>query len=134
MKSGQYWHVYHSELLTWCYDYGERAEYIKKNKPEHEIGTRLTLMQPVKGKLPKDLIKTGKAYDKVQKIIGKISAKTSWEIYDWETYNKAWNTRDELERKIQEATQANIPYLEELHTKECPCCWNGKELIFPDEE
>ena len=49
--SGLYWHVHHDRLFEWCYDYAERAEFIRTDKPEHERALRLRLMQPVKAKL-----------------------------------------------------------------------------------
>ncbi len=134
MKSGFYWHVYHSELLTWCYDYDERAKYIKKYKPEHERAIRLALMQPVKGKLPEDLIKTGEVYVKARNIYIRLDRLSDVDRNANKT-NRARKKFDEAWRIFREAIKNNLPYLKKLHSKECPdCCWNGKELVFPDEE
>ena len=62
VKQGFYWHVHHDMLLEYCYNYEERATFIKNNKPQNEIEIRLRLFKPVKGKLPKDLIEAGRKW------------------------------------------------------------------------
>ena len=58
-NKGFTWHCHHDILLEWCYDYKGRVEDIKKNKPKHEIKTRLKLFKFVKGKLPIEMVKAG---------------------------------------------------------------------------
>ena len=62
IKSGFYWHVHHDKLIEYCYDYDERVDYIKKEKPRNEIETRLRLFKPVKHleRLPKEFVKQGR--------------------------------------------------------------------------
>lgn len=50
--SGYVWHMYHSYLLTYCWDYDWRVEDIKLCKPRDEVPTRLKRFQLVKGTLP----------------------------------------------------------------------------------
>jgi len=51
--TGIYWHCHHDIICEYVYDYQERVDYIKKEKPKNEIKTRLKLFKPVKVKLPK---------------------------------------------------------------------------------
>jgi len=155
-KTGFYWHVHHEILLEWCYDYDERVDYIKTEKPEEERELRLRLFQPVRGDLPKELVEAGNKYDKIQKKHDKawkkyIKAKRRyneiWEKYGngEEEYRKAYNKREktwmEYERVWTEFNAVRNEYIrirrryrkeiEELHKQECiDCPWNGN-TIFP---
>ena len=60
--TGMFWHVHHDKLCEWCYDYQERADFIKNEKPKNEIEIRLNLFKKVKGKLPKEFIEAHKKY------------------------------------------------------------------------
>ena len=62
-QKGFFWHVHHMKLLEWCYSYKERAEHIRTNKPENEQATRFRLFKAVKGRLPKEVVKAGQAYN-----------------------------------------------------------------------
>ena len=109
MKKGFYWHVYHDNLLEWCYGYQERVDYIKEKKPKNEIETRLRLFKPVKDveAIPKEY---REAYKKRE---------------------EAWKKWKEAEKKLEEAEKKCAPQLEKLHKKECGCKeWNGKEIVF----
>ena len=57
--TGMYWHCHHDKLYEWVYDYQERVDYIKAEKPKNEIKTRLRLFKKIKGKLPKELNEAG---------------------------------------------------------------------------
>jgi hypothetical protein len=106
-KHGFFWHIHHKTLLEWSDDIDERIDYIKSDKPEEEVETRLRLMKPVQGELPKEVFESGKAYD------------------------EAWKALDEARKAWEEALQRNKGVIEELHRKECPNCpWDGK-TIFP---
>ena len=52
-KQGWAIHVHHNILVEWCYDYDERVNYIKTEKPKKEKKTRLRLFKI----LPKEAIK-----------------------------------------------------------------------------
>ena len=63
-KKGFFWHVHHDELVEYCYDYQERVDFIKDNKPADEVEARLALFKPVKGNLPVEFDKAWEAYYK----------------------------------------------------------------------
>jgi len=118
-KAGFYWHVHHNTLIEWCYDEQERIDYIKKRKPANERETRLKWMKPVKGKLPRVVVRAWKACCKARD--------TYWEAYckAGEPYHKAGETYDKAIRDHKDEIEA-------LHAKEQPGCpWNGSTLIFP---
>ncbi len=48
--NGMAFHVHHSRLVEYCFDYDERVEYIKTNKPANEQALRLRLFKMI----PKD--------------------------------------------------------------------------------
>jgi len=107
---GMFWHCHHDKLYEWVYDYQERVDYIKKEKPKNEIETRLRLFKKIKGKLPNELIEAWKRYDEAEKKC-----------------DEAW-------KKYHEAEKKYLPQLIELHKKECNCKeWNGEKLIFKEE-
>ena len=70
-KSGFFWHIHHDTLFGWSDDINERIEYIKTEKPGNEIETRLRLLQPVKGKLPEEVIRARNAFDKARNAFDK---------------------------------------------------------------
>ena len=160
MKKGFYWHVHHNILLEWCYGYDERVTVIKQTKPVNEQETRLKLLQPVKGKLPDDLVKAGEAHDKAWEAhdkageahdkAGEARAK-AWEAYDkaweayakageayvkaWEAYDKAWEAYDKAWEAYDKILTKHKSFIEKLHKKECGCQeWNGKEIVFPKDK
>lgn len=51
-RSGFVWHMYHKQLMSWCYDYDYRVRDIMTIKPVSERPVRLRRFQFVKGKLP----------------------------------------------------------------------------------
>jgi len=145
-KSGFYWHVHHDILLEYCYDYDERADYIRTNKPEHEIETRIRLMQPVQGKLPAGLVKAARAYAGAGKARDEAwrAFHEAWDAFHEvrDAYYEAWRTCDEAREAFHEARAAHYEAwdahrteIEALHAEECGCSeWNGEELIFEEIE
>src|SRR3989344_4557381 len=108
VQQGFFWHVHHTVLLEWCYNYEERARYIRTNKPRNEQETRLRLFKPVQGRLPEAVVKARQAYD------------------------EAYQTRDKAYQAFDKALKDNMAEIEALHAKECPNCpWNG-HTIFPN--
>jgi uncharacterized coiled-coil DUF342 family protein len=93
---GFYWHIHHDKLCEWCYDYDERVNYIKTEKPENEIQTRLRLMKPVREELPKEFVEAYKKRNEADK---------KWV----ETYKK----RNEARKRLYEAREK----LDEAHEK-----------------
>ncbi len=123
-KQGMYWHVHHSQLVEYCYDYDERVRMIKRSKPRHEIADRLRLMQPVKGSFPKALIKASLAYRKV------YDAYMKEHFFAW-FERRLWKQRDRAEKLIRVTMEAYEKEIEKLHAEECPdCIWDGREMIF----
>ncbi len=128
VQKGFYWHVHHDELVEFCYDYEERASFIRTDKLTDEQETRLHLFKLVKGSLPQEVIealqacaRTEQAYTKARQVYTK-----AWKAREkaWQAYDKAWQAHGE-------ALKNNMPAIIELHEKECPNCpWNGK-TIFP---
>src|SRR3990167_3114493 len=104
--SGMAVHVHHDKLFEYCYNYQERVDYIKNNKPKNEIKIRLKrfvmLSKEQAAILPAQFVKTCQKYD------------------------EAW-------KKCVEARQKYKPQLEKIHKKICGCKeWNGKELVFTE--
>lgn len=113
IKKGFYWHVHHSRLFEWCYNYDERVRFIKNRKPPHEVKQRLKWFKPIKG-VPDKVIKTKAACDKAETVYDKAEA--------------AWNKADIA---YDNAIEKHRKAIEKLHAKECPdCTWNGRELVF----
>ena len=79
-EPGLYWHVHHDVLAEWCYDYEERAQYIRTQKPQDERELRLRLFQPVQGQLAAE-------WDKARAELDK--AKAEWDKA-WAEWDKAW--------------------------------------------
>jgi hypothetical protein len=151
-ERGLYWHVHHDVLFEYCYDAEERLEYIRANKPESEIETRLRLMRPIVGTLGDPVLWT--KYDKACDGCKKASDERNkaWAEYDkaWAEYAKASDerakARAEYDKAWAEYDKAWAEYnkaldswyrsvkpgeVEALHAIECPNCpWNGK-TIFP---
>lgn len=142
MRTKFYWHIHHDIL---CEPLTEplknRIKYIKKYKPEEEQELRLKLIKPVKGKLPKRVIKAWKAHNKAGEAY--IKAKKAYikarEAYDkakkayikaydkageahlkaWKAHNKAWKAH------LKTLTMKSVI---KLHKKECGC--DFKTSIF----
>jgi len=148
-----YWHIHHDILVEPLTEpLKNRIRYIKENKPENEIELRLKLLKPVKGKLPKRVIKAEEAWNKAEEAYDK--AEEAWNkageayIKVWEAYYKAgeayckareaWNKAGEAWNKAGEAYyKAGEAYYKTLtmksvlalHKKECGCNWNGESIF-----
>jgi len=115
-----YWHCHHNILVEYVYDYQERVNYIKQEKPANEIDTRLRLFKPVKGELPKAYAKACKAYAKVPKAC-KAYAKVRKaydkvrKAYD-KAYDKVYKVR-EAHDKAREAHDKAYDKAREAHDK-----------------
>jgi len=99
---GIFWHVHYDKLCEWCYNYQERVNYIKGYKPEHEVETRLRLMKPVKGKIPKEYKKACEKWDEAYKKWDEAYKK--WDEA-CEKYFEAYKKRDEAYKKWDEACE-----------------------------
>lgn len=103
-KSGMYWHCHHDKLCEYVWDEQERINFIKKNKPENEIETRLRLFKKVKEKLPKDLKERGEKY--------------------YEARKKCDEAREKYKKDLEELHKKECGCSE----------WNGRILIFKEIE
>jgi len=99
MKTKFYWHIHHDVLLEPLTEpLKNRIKFIKENKPKDEIELRLKLLKPVRGKLPDEIIKAGRAYDKAGKIYDKTLKKYSKEInelHEKECPNCPWDSKQQ---------------------------------------
>lgn len=141
-QAGFYWHVHHNELMEWCYDYQERVYYIRREKPAHEIDTRLRLFQPVRGELPQNLAQARQTLDQAWQTYQQAlqtyqqAAQTFWQARQTfeqalQTFEQALQTYKQAWQTYQQAEQTYLPELVALHAQECPDCpWNGR-TIFP---
>ena len=140
-----YWHIHHKILVeAVCGSIKDRIKFIKGHKIREEIGLRLKLMKPVRGKLPKavteawkNCIRTSKAYDKAQKAHARlIRAPETYRESRKEierAYEKTWADYDIARNKYNRVLANHKIEIEALHAKECPNCpWDG-ETIFPGE-
>ncbi len=141
VQKGFYWHVHHEKLLEYCYSYAERAEYIRLFKAFAERALRFRLFQPVKSKLPQDLVRARLAWAKAKEAAHKADqayaeARRAHGIGDEarRAWDKAWRAGSEAveaHHDYNDALAKNMPTIEALHKQECPDCpWDGK-TIFP---
>lgn len=123
-QKGMFWHVYHNKLLEYCYSYDERVNYIKEHKPANERKTRLRLLKPVKGKLPKAVIEAYTACDKAYAVYNACYKALTTRYKTYITWSKARAT-------LCKAIQDNMSEIEALHKVECPDCpWDGEKIVF----
>ena len=111
-------HVHHDTLFEYCYDYQERVDYIRNNKPENEIKIRLKrfvmLTKKQAAMLPAEFTEAWQKRDE---------ARQKWD--------EAIQKYDETIQKYDEARQKYNHQLEDIHKQICGCKeWNGTELVF----
>ena len=116
-----------------------RIKYIKEEKPEHEVETRLgaiRILTPAEVKtIPKGVMKKLEAYNKAWGVYNK-----AWGVYNkaGEAYNKAREAYVKAREACEKAEDAfvdacNTPAMIKWHKKVCKykgCPWNG-ETLFP---
>jgi len=148
-QKGMFWHEYHNGWsLTYCSSYDGRIRDIEKYKPKHEIKPRIKYFQPIKGRLPQEVVIAAKEITKVYDAYEKAhnAYKKAEQAYvgtgrvpgEFQAHDKAWYacvrayhacieagpSYDKVVRKYEVEIAA-------LHKKECPnCTWNGEELVF----
>ena len=112
IKSGLSIHCHHNILIEHCYNYDERVEAIKRDKPQNEQEIRLRLFKL----LPKEAIE---------------ELPIAW--------RRTWAERDktctERDKAYAEWCKADAEWCKEgqeiWHKKWCGCTnWNGNEIIF----
>jgi len=140
------WHIHHEVLVEPLTEPIEnRIAFIRTNKPEDEIETRLRLLKPVQGVLPVAVVEAWKAYDEVWKAYDEVEKAydEAEKAYDeagkarveaWKAYVEAGKAYDEAWKARDEAWKARDEEIDALHAIECPNCpWDG-HTIFPKEK
>jgi len=152
-----YWHIHHDILMEFATEpIRNRRKFIRKHKSYHEMETRLRLIRPVKGSLPRVVIKAGAARvkawvacekarvayykAKVAYVKARVADDKAWAAYTearvaYETvgaaYAKAYAAYTEARVAYFKVLKDNKAEIEALHAKECPNCpWDG-DTIFP---
>lgn len=129
-KSGLAFHCHHNVLVEYVYDYDERVEFIKANKPEGERKLRLRLFRLIpNGLIPGKRGGLWKACDEARKACSE-ARKACYEAR--KACDEAWKACSEAEKAYYQKYGSQ---LEELHSKLCPNCpWNGKTIFRKEEE
>ena len=104
---GAAFHCHHKQLAEWVHNYDERVDYIKKMKPQSEVGLRLKLFKMIpKDRVPEELLKARVECDKARVEWDKARVK-------WDKARVEWN-----------------PELIKLHEELCPDCPFDGTTIF----
>ena len=97
VKSGLAYHCHHDRLFEYVYDYDERVNYIKEQKPKEERELRLRLFKLISAdRLPQELNKAGEAFNKAREAYSKAR----------EAYNKAGDACDKAGEDYNKAREA----------------------------
>lgn len=105
IKQGFSIHLHHDILAEYCWDYDERVDFIKKNKPKNEIELRLKLFKILPPEARKEIPdRHQKACVEYQKACAEHQrACANWPQESKDAFHKKW----------------------------CGCKnWNGKGIIF----
>lgn len=147
-KPGMYWHVYHDHLMNWCWNYNERADYIRQYKLPEEHALRFRLFKPVRGQLPAEVVE--KARDYADNQLSCIGAARVYNNMDQirvafslplcsdnskikQNYVRLLGECNEAELAYRKAIEMHREEIEALHVIECPDCpWDGK-TISPED-
>ncbi|MBI2676519.1 MAG: hypothetical protein HYX21_00995 [Candidatus Yanofskybacteria bacterium] len=109
IKKGLAMHVHHEKLVEWCFNYDERAEFIRTEKPPEERETRLRLFKLFKGELPPELVEAGRVFEEAQRVYVEAGR-----VYDeagrvrveaGRVYDEAFRVYDEARRVYNKAGQ-----------------------------
>ena len=144
-------HVHHNILFEYCYDYKERIDAIKHNKPAGEQEIRLRLFKMLSKEaieeLPEKLLKANADWNKAVADLNKADADWDKAIADRNKanadrnkanadLNKAvadWNKANaDRDKAVADWNKANADRdSKSWHKKHCGCKeWNGEEIIF----
>lgn len=120
MKPVFYWHVSSNILIEPLLVSSETIiNYISVCVPKNKIKLRLQLLKPVKGKLPAELIKSGKIYCETHEVYFKTKdASIEKEKIYFQAEKIYYKTLEKYKKELKT-----------LHKIECPgCSWNGKNI------
>jgi hypothetical protein len=126
IKSGLSIHCHHNILVEHCYNYDERVEAIKRDKPQNEQEIRLRLFKL----LPKEAI------EELPTAWRRTCAEWNKAYAEWCKADAEWHKADaELDKADAEWCKADAEWCKEgqeiWHKKWCGCTnWNGNEIIF----
>src|SRR3990167_7021035 len=140
-------HCHHDTLVEYCYNYDERVEFIKQNKPQNELEIRLRLFKILSQKAEKDIPERDlkayaewrKAYAEWQKAYTeRKKADVEWEKADveWEKADVEWKKAyTEWNKADAEREKADAEWPQEskdaFHKRWCGCKeWDGQKLVF----
>jgi len=134
-KPNQGWsiHCHHDILAEWCYDYKERVEVIKREKPKNEIKTRLKLFKLLPEEASKDIPKEyQETYQKWQEAYQKWQEAYQKRREAEQKRREAYQKWRETDQKWEEADQKWPQKSKDaFHKKWCGCKeWNGKQIVF----
>src|SRR3990167_2048725 len=80
-NSGFSIHCHHDILVEWCYDYEERVEVIKKDKPKNEQEIRLRLFKILPEEAVKEIPKARQEADKAWQEADKARPQNSKDAF-----------------------------------------------------
>jgi len=116
-------HLHHGMLFEWCFDFDERVEDIKQNKPKHEQDIRLRLFKMLPNaaveELPESLKKASTELEKSVAELQKADAEREKAYAEWKKAYAEWS----------ESGQAA------WHKRWCGCIeWDGREIQFNERK
>ncbi len=115
-----YWHIHHDQLIEMATEpIARRRMYIRAYKPLCERETRLRCLQPVKGRLPDEVVEAFRLYDGTLQNHARV----------WKFRNLV-STPYAASLNLQMVLQKYEKEINRLHDKECDCNWDGTTL-FP---
>ncbi len=142
-----FWHLHHDVICEPATEpIRSRIEYIKTEKPKHELALRLKLLRPVRGKLPEEVVKACVACATASAACATASAACDPAAFGlWDTacsahdpslaaFSRACAAHVTAILACNRAVEAHLPEIEALHEEECGqhgCPWDGK-TIFPE--
>lgn len=114
-----YWHAYHDRLVDYLRYPKRRTVVINRHKPRYQIAERLRMFQPVKGRLPRELVLALNRLHKTTKAMGEHhSSGTS-------------HARIMASQAFHRAEDEYMPAIKALHDTECKnCIWDGRKIDF----
>jgi len=133
-----YWHFHHDVVAEpLLHPLEQRRRYIRKYKPALERELRLRLIKPVKGKLPKEVIRAGravlKAFARTETIVAENLSGHLDGHSTHHAYANAWHEYVRCHDVYKNCLRQHSAEIDALHRAECPACpWNGR-TIFPQE-
>jgi hypothetical protein len=151
-KRGMFGLLHHDTAIKYSHDVTERVEYVKKNKCQHELATRLRAMVYIAPRLlSAEWDKASAEYVKAYAEWAKASAKWAKARAEWAKASAKWaKARAEYVKAYAEYVKASAkwakasakwakaraehePEINALLSRLVPDCpWDGKKMVFPN--